>query len=204
MYKIMSSPKGGLLYIPSFYSKEQSNYLFDYFKIFQNPDKIQQKIKGKLFPIPRKILYYGEKDYSYSNITHKATGVLPKEFLHILKDVNKNTYIIKLLKKENIENINSCLINYYDNENNSLNWHSDDEQELGPSDNNKIIISLSLGDSRDFNIRSKDENLYSRITLNSGDLVIMYGNFQEMFEHSIPKSKTFKKLRINLTYRIIK
>jgi len=204
MYKLISSKKGGLLYIPKFYNKEQSDYYLDYIRIFQNPNKIEQKIKGRLFPLHRKILYYGEKDYSYSGLTHKATGKIPKEFMRVLADIKHNNNITKLIKTKNIDFLNTVLINYYENENNSLAWHSDDEPELGPdNEKNILVVSLSLGDSREFAIRSKDNKISSKVLLENGDLVIMYGNFQKEFEHSIPKAKNKKKLRVNLTYRNI-
>lgn len=204
MQKILSTKKGGLLYIPNFYTQEQANYILDYIKIFQNPDKINQKVKGKLLPIPRKILYYGEKDYSYSNVTHKATGQLPKEFKKVLSDISSRFSKIKLIRDENFEKMNSCLINYYENENSSVAWHSDDEKELGPdNEKNILILSLSLGDKRDFKIRHKEKGIDFRIELDNGDLVVMYGNFQHEYEHCVPKAKCKKNLRVNLTYRVI-
>lgn len=200
MYKILSTKKGGLLYIPNFYSKEQADYILDYIKVFKNPNEISQKVKGSLLPFPRKLLYYGEKNYSYAGITHKATGKLSSDLMKPLNDLKSKD----LIKSTTIDCMNSCLVNYYNDENAYIHWHSDDEPELGPdNDKNIIIISLSLGDSRTFYLKSKDGKLDSKIELGNGDMVIMYGDFQKNFEHSISKGKTKKNLRINLTYRII-
>lgn len=204
MYKILATKKGGLLYLPNFYSEDQANYILDHLKIFQNPEKIHQKVKGKLFPMPRKVLYYGEKDYSYSGITHVATGKLPSDFRKILENMKNDGRVTKLIKAKNIDSLNSVLINYYDNENNYLSWHSDDEPELGPdNEKNILIVSLSLGSSRTLCLKGKGLGLKSQIELQNGDLVVMYGDFQHNFEHSVPKAKCKKDLRINLTYRMI-
>lgn len=204
MYKILSTAKGGLLYLPKFYSKPQADYLLDYIKVFKNPNKISQKIKGKLLPLPRKLLYYGEEDYSYAGITHKATGPLPPELLTPLSDLKKHNNQ-KLYSYIKAEDINSCLINYYENENDHIHWHSDDEKELGPSSiDNITVVSLSLGDSRDFCLKSKDDKINFKLEVQTGDLIIMYGDFQKNFLHRVPKAKSKKDLRINLTYRIIK
>ena len=45
---------------------------------------------------------------------------------------------------------NSCNLNYYENQQQSLGWHADDEKVLGPE---PAIASCSFGETRDFCLR---------------------------------------------------
>ena len=107
---------------------------------------------------------------------------------------------------------NFCLVNYYASGSDSISYHSDDERFLGP---NPAIASFSLGAQRDFMMKHKpppkdiDDNAASKskplkLTLKSGDMVLMRGSTQSKWLHSIPK-RTGKNAedggRINITFR---
>ena len=111
---------------------------------------------------------------------------------------------------------NFCLVNYYANGNDSISYHSDDERFLGA---NPAIASFSLGAKRDFLMKHKplkvDANTIQnerallhdakplKLTLASGDMVLMRGTTQANWLHSIPKRKGGEsdKGRINITFR---
>jgi alkylated DNA repair dioxygenase AlkB len=96
---------------------------------------------------------------------------------------------------------NSVLLNFYRDGNDSVAWHSDNENELGI---NPHIASLSIGQARQFEFRHKtDHNRKYGLSLENGSLLIMKGDLQHYWEHRIPKSKTLNKGRINLTFRFI-
>lgn len=78
--------------------------------------------------------------------------------------------------------------------------HADDEKELGL---NPVIASLSLGDERLFKLRHKKRKETLDIILDHGDLLVMAGALQHYWMHSVPKTRNFKKPRINLTFRKI-
>ena len=108
---------------------------------------------------------------------------------------------------------NFCLVNYYANGSDSISYHSDDERFLGPKPS---IASFSLGATRDFCMKHKpippkdgepppEQNLKPplKLPLASGDMVLMRGNTQANWLHSIPKrkGKGSEGGRINITFR---
>lgn len=101
---------------------------------------------------------------------------------------------------------NFCLVNYYANGGDSISYHSDDESFLGDT---PAIASLSLGARRDFLLKHKPRQGLQdcetlKLSLSSGDMVLMRGSTQANWLHSIPK-RTGKNAddggRINITFR---
>ncbi|RAL14512.1 alpha-ketoglutarate-dependent dioxygenase AlkB family protein, partial [Aspergillus homomorphus CBS 101889] len=102
---------------------------------------------------------------------------------------------------------NFCLVNYYATGDDSISYHSDDERFLGP---NPTIASISLGGQRDFLLKHKpvagsdvDAGKPLKFPLDSGDMIIMRGETQANWLHSIPKRKGAQgsQGRINITFR---
>lgn len=214
MYKLLTTKTGGALYIPSFLEEKQANELFSVIPQIVEFETKYMNFAGSLIPLPRKIGYYGENDYSYSGIVHKA-----KPYHAVIKSIRdliiQDKRLHSIINQKSLEKLNSVLINAYEDENDKVYWHSDDEKELGPNNkSNILVVSLSLGEERDFLIRNKEihqkrlgientDNMELKIGLKHGSLLVMYGDFQHKYEHSIPKVKTRKELRINLTFRVI-
>lgn len=103
------------------------------------------------------------------------------------------------------------LVNYYASGDDSISYHSDDERFLGPLPN---IASLTLGARRDFLMKHKpvtgttgsgsgSQDKPLKLSLGSGDMVIMRGETQSNWLHSIPKRKGGESGsgRINITLR---
>lgn len=122
---------------------------------------------------------------------------------------------------------NFVLVNYYSTGQDSISFHSDDERFLG---NSPAIASFSLGARRDFLMKHKppgsgkangnrgqvqaenasNEKLYPgttqiKLPLGSGDMILMRGETQRNWLHSIPKrsgkNNEADKGRINITMR---
>lgn len=103
---------------------------------------------------------------------------------------------------------NFCLVNYYATGNDSISFHSDDERFLGPD---PAIASFTLGARRDFLMKHKPakdgsavpETKTLKLSLGSGDMILMRGKTQANWLHSIPKRKGAEadKGRINITLR---
>ncbi|PYI04531.1 hypothetical protein BO78DRAFT_168496 [Aspergillus sclerotiicarbonarius CBS 121057] len=112
---------------------------------------------------------------------------------------------------------NFILVNYYASDEDSISYHSDDEQFLGPS---PTIASLSLGGTRDFLLKPKPKPKQLqdgssavgnstakplKFPLHSGHLLIMRGETQRNWLHSVPKRKGGGGAggmgRINITFR---
>ena len=82
-------------------------------------------------------------------------------------------------------------------------WHSDDEPELGSE---PVIASISFGGARVFKMRRKDDHSIQKwVDLTSGDLLIMRGLTQTLWQHEVPRSMKRERQtpRINLTFRSV-
>jgi alkylated DNA repair dioxygenase AlkB len=148
---------------------------------------------GKVVYLPRYSAWYGDNDkpYTYSGLT-----LLPNEWnkglLYLKKEIEKTVDI----------KFNSVLMNWYRDGHDYLNWHTDAEKELGQ---NPVIGSVNFGASRDFLIRNnKDNTMKLTIPLKNGTLLIMKGELQHYWQHSVPKRAKVKDVRFNLTFREIK
>jgi alkylated DNA repair dioxygenase AlkB len=148
-------------------------------------------IFGRHIVAKRKVAWYGDSDYlyTYSNTTKRA---LPwtKE-LSDLKQI-----VVEYTQTE----FNSCLLNLYQNGDEGIAWHSDDEESLG---RNSTIASLSLGAERKFSFKHKQTKETISLVLEHGSMLVMKDVTQTNWLHSLPKSKKITQPRINLSFRTI-
>jgi alkylated DNA repair dioxygenase AlkB len=90
-------------------------------------------------------------------------------------------------------------VNRYRDGRDSVAWHGDHETS------GKVVASLSLGATREFDLRPKRESdLRPRtiaLDLAHGDLVVMAGETQRYWEHRVRKDPLVHDQRINLTFR---
>ncbi len=172
-------------YFPGFLNKLESDSLFSKIK---ESYFIDNSVIDKM---PRQIKWFGDLDYSYSNIVHKANP-MPDFLIDIKNKIN-----LKIKEFDLNSEMNSVLVNHYRDGKDKISWHSDDLSQIG---DNPVISSLSLGDTRLFKFRHKETKEIVNFELNSGDLFIMYGSCQEFWQHSIPSEEN-KGGRINLTFR---
>ena len=161
---------------------------------FKNIDWKQDYIKffGKMHALPRLTSWYGDPGatYTYSGIQSDPNPW--NEGLLYVRDKIQDALGV---------HFNSVLLNWYRDGSDSLNWHADDERELGPE---PIIASANFGASRDFLIRRKnDPEKRLSIRLTHGSLLVMMGQTQQNWVHSIPKRKGARGSRFNLTFRQI-
>jgi len=171
-----------------------SNLSAHYFNTFLKDDfwKHDELIMfGKRLKTNRKVAWFGDQDYqySYSNSIKKALKWTPE--LLSLKEI---------IELKTGEKFNSCLLNLYHNGNEGMGWHSDNEKELGE---HPVIASLSLGAARKFLLKHNQTKQKIAIILETGSLLLMKGETQEKWIHSLPKTKIIQKPRINLTFRFI-
>jgi len=97
---------------------------------------------------------------------------------------------------------NSCNANYYDGGGQCVGWHCDDEPLFDAIRRDVLILSLSLGATRSFELHSKDKPTeIILLSLNNGDLCTMEGLCQKHYRHRVPKQKITCGPRINLTWR---
>ena len=193
-FEVISLQDGEILFMRNFFTSSEAK---NYFELLQNNINWKQeevKFYGKTFPVPRKTAWYGYEgfNYSYSGITC-FPEIWTKELLEIKKEIEK--FIPD-------EDFTSVLLNLYNNGNDKMGWHADDEKELGI---NPTIASVSLGETRRFDIKHKQNpELHYKFELTSGSLLIMRSALQHHWVHQIPAQKKVKEPRINLTFRTIK
>ena len=210
-------PNGELFYSEHFFDKKISDRSIEYFlenetndwksadwrsldkeelsKIkFKNINWHHDKLNmyGKQVFLPRYSAWYGNsnKPYTYSGLTLQP-NTWNKGLLFIKEQIEK------IAKVE----FNSVLMNWYRDGEDYINWHTDAEKELGK---NPVIGSVNFGETRRFLIRRNDDNSVKlEFPLKHGTLLIMSGELQHFWQHSVPKEKKVKKSRFNLTFRVI-
>lgn len=213
-YRILV-PNGELIYSEYFFDKRVSDRSLEYFQENDSLDwrqtkwrdvpevdlsKIQFanirwkqdsiKLYGKSIPLPRLTSWYGEKSYTYSGITSRPNQ-WNKGLLYLKNRIEQCAGV----------DFNSVLLNWYRDGQDYLNWHADDEKELGI---NPIIASANFGETRDFIVRRNDDpSKKIRLPLKNGTLLLMRGELQHFWQHSVPKRTKVNGSRFNLTFRRI-
>ncbi len=210
-------PNGEIFYAENFFSDKVSDRSLEYFQendvidwreanwrnisseefdgiSFDNIKWKQDSVQlyGKSIPLPRLTSWYGDsgKSYTYSGIRSQP-NTWNKGLLYLKSEVEACAGV----------KFNSVLLNWYRDGGDHLSWHSDDEKELGI---NPIIASANFGETRDFVLRRKDDHDTKIVLpLKHGTLLVMSGEIQRYWQHSVPKRKNVRGSRFNLTFRRI-
>lgn len=148
---------------------------------------------GQHYTTNRKVVWYGDDhfQYRYSGSLKQAQCWQPALFR----------------LKQHVETVvgstfNSCLANLYEDGQQGLGWHSDDEPALYQgSTKNCVIASLSFGATRKMVFKHKEQANKVELLLHSGQLIVMRGETQQHWKHQISKSVKVLEPRINLTFR---
>lgn len=170
----------------------------------------QMNMFGNVIQIPRAMFFLGDdhvKTYTYSRMSfpvqpwNQPGNFLGAEIESIRNKIRTDPILQKLLGIQ--LQYDSCLLNFYRNGDDKIDFHSDKEA-LGPMN---AVITVSLGASRTFVFKNKVKSSNGRYPtiktiLNNGDLVLMAGRCQELWTHGIPREEAGGS-RISLTYRLI-
>lgn len=186
------APFDGELYsFKQFYQPPEADWLLTLFKTGLAWQEEEIFIFGKWCKVPRLMCWYGDPGacYRYSGVNHEPI-LWTAELLSVRKKTEQRCQY----------NFNSVLANLYRNGSDSMGCHADNEKELGA---NPVIASLSFGDTRLFRLHHKKRKETLNIQLEHGDLLVMAGALQHHWVHSLPKTKSIKSPRINLTFRKI-
>lgn len=170
---------------------EHSQPIFQQLMLTMPWQQPQIRIFGNAVQIPRQQVWMGDPHCSY-----RYSGVLfqPEPWQPLLKKIT--TWVNRQLNRQ----FNAVLLNLYRQGDEHMGWHSDDEPELGAMPE---IASLSLGQSRRFDLRHRTEGHQLNLTLADGDLLLMTGDTQQHWQHRLPKQAKADSARINLTFRSI-
>ena len=147
------------------------------------------QIMGKKIPIPRLQNWFGDPGTSYTYSRIRLPAIKFPDWMNALRlNVEANTKC----------QFNRALVNYYRDGSDSVDWHADDEPELGVE---PVIASVSLGASREFQLRHNISRERVKIVLPHGSLLLMSGGIQEHWQHRIAKVKNLNEARVNFTFR---
>ena len=173
---------------------EEAQYCFERMRTQVSWKHEEIIIMGKKILQPRLTAWYGDEKANY---TYSGVQNLPLPWFSELGDLRD-----RLSAKCGVR-FNSALVNLYRSGQDSMGYHSDDEQELGK---NPVIASLSLGASRRFLLRPRKDNTLPKhnLDLGQGCLLIMEGATQHRYKHSVPKTKKEVGERINITFRNVR
>lgn len=136
----------------------------------------------------RKTTSFG-KAYNYSQMSYPEVELLDE--LKVL--------IVQIEKVLNFTP-NNCLINYYENGQARMGWHSDQTDILYP-ETGVAIVSLGIERTLKFR-RIDDSEITKEYLLTSGSLIYMTQAVQHEWQHCIPKSDS-DLARMSLTFRLI-
>jgi alkylated DNA repair dioxygenase AlkB len=144
---------------------------------------------GRRFDVPRMQAWYADTGVHYRYSDNKLQShAWTQRLLAIKQDV----------ETQSGHGFNSVLLTYYRDGQDHVNWHADDEPELGDA---PVIASLSLGACREFQYRHKQGEEHGSLQLRDGDLLVMQPQFQQQWEHRVPRQLDVSQPRINLTFR---
>ncbi|MDO6704992.1 alpha-ketoglutarate-dependent dioxygenase AlkB [Photobacterium sp. 1_MG-2023] len=180
---------GRLFWAPHFFQANEAN---QYFSVLRQTLDWQQEaitLYGKSVLQPRLQCWCGEAQYTYSGLTMQ-----PNPWTPVLLAIKAACERVAQSR------FNSVLANLYRDGQDSMGWHQDNEPELGPA---PVIASVSLGETRRFLLKHGKTSEKIEFQLGHGSLLIMAGDTQSNWIHSIPKTQQRCNERMNLTYRWI-
>ena len=150
------------------------------------------RLFGREVDSPRLSCWIGDADAGYR---YSGTYFEPRPWPQVLQPIRAR------LARELGVAFNSVLANLYRSGADAMGWHSDDERELGAM---PVIASLSLGAERRFVLKHRREpDRKLAIALGPGSLLLMSGDTQRHYRHSLPRTARAVGERINLTFRVV-
>ena len=178
-----------LAYWPEFLSPRHLSQLLPYLLDEIDWSRPELFVFGKWHPIPRQQAWFGDEGttYEYSGKTMLAKGW------------TKPLYWLKQrIEAQTGFEFNSTLLNLYQDGEDKMGWHADDEPELGPA---PAVAIVSIGAERDIQFRRGKSGSATSLSLPSGSLFIMKPGMQNQFQHQIPVRKSVASPRVSLTFR---
>lgn len=146
------------------------------------------KVFGREIATPRWEQSYG-RSYFYAGMDHKAR---PVPHAHLAR-------LLKWVQEHSGKEYNQLLVNWYADGKDYIGPHSDNERQLVPASS---IYSFSFGAERRFVVRAKHQKEKYIISMPNNSLLVMKGDMQTHYTHSVPKSDKCTQRRINVTVRL--
>ncbi|KAF1706175.1 alpha-ketoglutarate-dependent dioxygenase AlkB family protein [Pseudoxanthomonas sacheonensis] len=185
-------PGAELWFAPDWLQAGQADALFAELRDAIEWETHRIRLFGREVDSPRLSCWIGDEDAAY---TYSGTRFQPRPWPLPLTELRRR------LARELDCRFNSVLANRYRHGRDYMGWHSDDESELGPQ---PVIASLSLGATRRFVLKHRREpSRKLELPLAHGSLLVMRGDTQANYRHSLPRTARPVGERINLTFRLI-
>ena len=146
-------------------------------------------IFGKPAKQPRNVGFFSDTSIGYKYSTTMMHSIPLTDGLRELLDVVNRMFPDA--------NFNGILINTYQDGNDNIGKHSDNEKDLSAVG----VVAISYGAVRKFRIRDKKGKIVKDIPTTSGSIIHMAGEFQKEFTHEIPIEKKIKIPRTSFTFR---
>lgn len=180
-------PEHLMQYTPGFIEVKEAAALLDMLLRTVTWEQHKVMMYDKEVVTPRLCAWYGERPIRENDVR------TPRIMIPELESLRQR------IKTATGTRFDGVLLNYYRDGNDSVAWHSDKDTIPGVKTD---IASVSLGQVRNFDFRSKDNHSqrYS-IALEHGSLLLMKADLQKYWEHRIAKSVVPMSARINLTFR---
>lgn len=183
-------PYDGIVeYIPSLFGKGESSPLFEELLAGIPWQQDEVILFGQKRILSRKVAWMGDGEFTYS---YSGTSKVAAPWTPALLTIKER------VESECSHEFNSCLLNLYHDGSEGMGWHSDDEKTLGE---NPLIASVSLGAERIFKLKHRKSGEVVSVLLQNGSLLVMKGETQHHWVHTMPKTKKITTPRINLTFR---
>lgn len=180
---------------------EKSSLYYDNYNDFNLLNDCINDISSSLLEYPKTIIYnkpatfhrcigfFSDESMGY-NYTRQIQKALPLS--------NNLKLLLKNINDKYSTQYNAILINKYNTGSDYIGKHSDDEKFI----DNSGVFAISYGATRTFRVRNKITNKkVLDVKINSGDVLIMKGDFQKEFTHEIPIEKKIKECRYSFTFR---
>ncbi|MDW3094725.1 MAG: alpha-ketoglutarate-dependent dioxygenase AlkB [Gammaproteobacteria bacterium] len=186
-------PFDGEAYLDNrYFSAAESSHYFNCLKDEIHWEHKEIRIYGRFVLQPRLIAWYGDPGIM---LKYSSLNLISTPWTTALTNI-KTT-----IEEDLGYSFNGVFLNYYRNGHDYMGWHRDNERVHGLQ---PLIISISFGAARLFKFRHyRQKDIVKNLKLNSGSLLIMQGDTQENWTHSLPKSLKVNEPRINLTFRNI-
>ncbi|MDN3203883.1 alpha-ketoglutarate-dependent dioxygenase AlkB [Algoriphagus sediminis] len=180
-------------YIGSFLSQEESNgLLHELLKVKDLTTPFSMELaSGELFQQNfGKMMFVDREIYDKKKLPSSIWGTnqVWSESMSVLK---------RRIEGYTGQSFATCVCIYYPDGNAGVDYHSD---QVAFGDTN-IIASISLGEERLFQLREKQTGKVYDLILGNGSLLVMGNGTQDRYEHALPINPTYKRPRINLTFR---
>jgi alkylated DNA repair dioxygenase AlkB len=190
---------GFVTYVPEFLSASESSSLFEMTLQSCGWERTPIRFFGKAVLQPRDTCFYGTADYSYSDDKRSPISWDADASSAALYEVKLR---IEAALDLPVDFFNVALCNKYHSGTDYMGFHSDDEKTMGKT---PVIASLSVGAQRRFLLREKTDDGDGRrrveYLLDNGSLLVMSGETQKYWKHSLPRQAGVDEPRLNYTFR---